>query len=103
MPFSTTEVQQLAEVYFQLKGSIRPLSGEVDLNFLLETEKGERFCFKIAHPQTAVADLEFQNAMMEHLQAAGLGWKSRFPWKVKEAKKSSPINSLAAKYATSAP
>lgn len=87
MPFSTTEVQQLAEVYFQLKGSIRPLSGEVDLNFLLETEKGERFCFKIAHPQTAVADLEFQNAMMEHLQAAGLGLEIPVPLEGKGGEK----------------
>ena len=79
MSFSTSEVQQLAAQYFQIQGTVRPLSGEVDLNYLIETDQGQRYCFKIAHSQTSVAELDFQNAMMEHLQAAKLGLEIPLP------------------------
>ena len=69
---SITEVQELASHYFQLQGQIKQLSGEIDLNYLIESSTGEKFYFKIAHAQSIVPELEFQNAMMEHLQAAGL-------------------------------
>ena len=79
MSLSTTEVQQLVAQYFHIQGTARPLSGEVDLNYLIETDQGQRYCFKIAHSQTSVAELDFQNAMMEHLQAAKLALEIPVP------------------------
>jgi len=78
---SITEAQKLASHYFQLQGQIKQLSGEIDLNYLIENSAGEKFCFKIAHALTNVPELEFQNAMMEHLQAAGLGLEIPVPLK----------------------
>lgn len=80
MSISIAEAQALAWQYFQLKGPIKALSGEIDLNFLIENETdGHKYCFKIAHAETQVPELEFQNAMMEHLQAAGLGLQIPVP------------------------
>ncbi len=76
---SITEVQELAFHYFQLQGQIKQLSGEIDLNYLIESADGKRYCFKVAHAQSNVPELEFQNAMMEHLQAAGLGLEIPVP------------------------
>lgn len=80
MPITLTDAQMLAAKYFQLQGPVKALSGEVDLNFLIENQRdGQKYCFKIAHAQTQVSELEFQNAMMEHLQAAGLGLQIPVP------------------------
>lgn len=80
MSITLTQAQTLATQYFQLQGPIKALSGEVDLNFLIENQSdGQKYCFKIAHAETQVSELEFQNAMMEHLQAAGLGLQIPVP------------------------
>ena len=81
MFISINEAQELAFQYFQLQGQIKQLSGEIDLNFLIESNAGEKICFKIAHAQSNVPELEFQNAMMQHLQAAGLGLEIPVPLK----------------------
>lgn len=73
MFFTTKEVQELALNYFGLIGTIQKLNGEIDLNYLIESKNGQKYCFKIANAQTELPDLEFQNAMMDHLKAAGLG------------------------------
>ena len=78
---SITEAQELASLYFHLQGQIKQLSGEIDLNYLIECNAGEKFCFKIAHADSNVPELEFQNAMMEHLQGAGLGLEIPVPLK----------------------
>ncbi|MFN0213661.1 MAG: aminotransferase class III-fold pyridoxal phosphate-dependent enzyme [Saprospiraceae bacterium] len=73
MSFSTEHIPALALQYFKLSATATPLTGEIDLNFLLVTLSGEKFNLKIAHPETRRAYLEFQNALMQRLGNAGLG------------------------------
>ncbi len=56
-----------------LSATATPLAGEIDLNFQLETPTGQKFNLKIAHPDTRREYLEFQNALMQRLNDAGLG------------------------------
>ncbi len=73
MSFSLTEAAELALHHYQLQATAKHLPGEIDLNFLLQTPDGQKFTLKIAHPDTLFGYLEFQNALMQRLSAAGLG------------------------------
>ncbi len=73
MTFSTAQITQLAKQHYGLDATASPLPGEIDLNFRLETAIGEVFTLKIANPNERRENLEFQNAMMLQLTAAGLG------------------------------
>lgn len=73
MIFNTEQVRALASRHFNLDVSVQPLPGEVDLNFKAQTPDGRTFTLKIAHPDTPRQELEFQNALMQRLHAAGLG------------------------------
>jgi 4-aminobutyrate aminotransferase-like enzyme/Ser/Thr protein kinase RdoA (MazF antagonist) len=65
--FSLDEATQFAKQIFNLKCTARPLPSERDQNFLLESEKGERFVLKIANATEERAMLEAQNQVMEHV------------------------------------
>ena len=67
------KIAALAAEHFKLAVSVKPLPGEIDLNFLVETTAGEKFNLKIANPGEQREILEFQNAMMQRLRQAGLG------------------------------
>lgn len=71
--FNTEIVRSLAREHFHLEVSVKPLPGEIDLNFFVQTPAGEAFVLKIAHPQEQYANLEFQHAMIRRLASAGLG------------------------------
>ncbi len=73
MNFTIAQIQQLAAEHFAILATAKPLSGEIDLNFLLQTPEGQKFTLKIAHPGTQASYLEFQNALLNTLAAAGLG------------------------------
>jgi 4-aminobutyrate aminotransferase-like enzyme/Ser/Thr protein kinase RdoA (MazF antagonist) len=73
MTFSTAQITQLAKLHYGLDVDISPLPGEIDLNFRLETRAGKLFNLKIANQHERFENLEFQNAMMRQLAAAGLG------------------------------
>ena len=75
MPFTTTQIQQLASEHFGLEVGVKPLPGEIDLNFAVTTPEGQQYNLKIANPATELAYLEFQNALMQRLSGAGLGLK----------------------------
>ena len=55
------------KVNYSLSGTLKPLVGELDLNFRFHTSKGEDFILKIAHFGENLEHLEMQNAMMFHL------------------------------------
>lgn len=73
MNFTTTQIAALAAEHYQLDVSVSSLPGEIDLNFLIINKEGKKFTLKIAHPDTHREYLEFQNALMQRLHAAGLG------------------------------
>lgn len=73
MVYDLTTISSIAASHFNLDVTAKPLPGEIDLNFLLQTPDGQKFTLKIAHPETQRGYLEFQNALMQRLSAAGLG------------------------------
>ncbi len=72
MLFSSDQISALADQYYQLKVTVKPLPGEIDLNFQVKTDNGQTFTLKIANPQELQHSLDFQNAMIQHLVASGL-------------------------------
>lgn len=47
--------------------AIEPLAGEVDLNYRLETAKGEWYTLKISAPNTELASIRFQTDLLNYL------------------------------------
>lgn len=66
--FTDAAISQLAAEHFQLSISeVKPLAGEVDLNFRLTAEDGERYTLKISRPGADRKAIEFERAIMMHL------------------------------------
>jgi len=65
--FSEKQAASIATELFDLSGSIRELTSERDQNFLL-TAQHDQFVLKIAAQGEQRETLEFQNAVMNHLQ-----------------------------------
>jgi hypothetical protein len=51
---------------------IEALPGEIDLNFKLTRQDGACFVLKIAHPDTPLESLDFQNKLLQHLEKQAL-------------------------------
>lgn len=72
MIFTSEQIASLAREHYGLEVTVKPLPGEIDLNFLVKTSSGAAYTLKIANPAERLENLEFQQAMMEYLVAAGL-------------------------------
>lgn len=55
--------------HYGLDGTLTPLPGERDRNFLLEVDSGVRYVVKVSSPDEPQAILEFENRMIERLTA----------------------------------
>ena len=71
------EAQQIARQLYDLKVSASPLPSERDQNFLLQTERDERFVLKIANAAEAHDFLDLQNQLIRFLSARKV--KLEFP------------------------
>ncbi|MDA8569085.1 phosphotransferase, partial [Flavobacteriaceae bacterium] len=54
--------------YFNLKGTLSPLAGELDLNYKLDTNQGGSFIVKISRDRETIASIPFQEALVLHLK-----------------------------------
>src|SRR3989440_3101387 len=63
------EAPQIAKQLYDLKASASPLPSERDQNFLLQTERGERFVLKIANAGEDYDFLDLQNRLIRFLSA----------------------------------
>jgi len=63
------EVEALAAVraHYALEGTLSPLAGERDRNFLLQTAQGERYVVKATSPDEPQGILDFETRMMARL------------------------------------
>ena len=61
--------------YYGLDVSVKPLPGEIDLNFQVKTAAGAAYNLKIANPKETRANLEFQHDLIRHLSTSGLGFE----------------------------
>ncbi|MFK8163567.1 MAG: aminotransferase class III-fold pyridoxal phosphate-dependent enzyme, partial [Lewinella sp.] len=72
-PFTDAAIRQLAAEHFQLAiAEIKPLAGEVDLNFRLIAEDGKQFTLKISRPGADPKAIDFERAIMVHLSGKNL-------------------------------
>jgi len=62
----------IAAEHFGVVASVRVLPGEFDKNFALTTTEGQGFILKFSHPQSTDIQLDFENAMMQHLAASSV-------------------------------
>src|SRR5213079_3601015 len=63
------EALQIAKQLYDLKASASPLPSERDQNFLLQTERGERFVLKIANAGEDYDFLDLQNQLIRFFSA----------------------------------
>ncbi len=72
MPQRHTEeqAQALAASHFDLHTQAKKLPGELDHNFLLTNAAGDKYILKIARPGEKREALDFQNAILQHLEKA---------------------------------
>lgn len=61
------EAKRILATIFELTGDIRPLPGEIDVNFLV-TSPQRKYVLKIAHSDRALDNLQLQNDILLYLQ-----------------------------------
>lgn len=68
-PVSLEQAQHLLAEHYEVQGTLKPLSGERDANFLLTCEKtGSLFLFKISHPIEPQTVTNFQTVALRFLE-----------------------------------
>ena len=60
------EAGLLLQEFYNKSGKVSALQGEVDENYLVTTDEGQQFVFKVCST-TPLAEIEFQNEMLHHL------------------------------------
>ena len=73
-------IKTLAEAHFGLTvSSVKPLMGEVDLNYRLNTAVGTTFTLKISRPEQDEPAIRFQYALLAHLAKKDLPFATPRP------------------------
>ena len=57
---------RILEQHYGIKGELKRLHGEVDENYYVHTKEGD-FTFKISVPDAAIDEVEFQTAVLKHV------------------------------------
>jgi 4-aminobutyrate aminotransferase-like enzyme/Ser/Thr protein kinase RdoA (MazF antagonist) len=70
---TTDTARDIAKTWFGYTATVTALPGEIDLNFFLETSSGEKLILKIAHAGEQRANLELQNAVINHISGNDQG------------------------------
>jgi 4-aminobutyrate aminotransferase-like enzyme/Ser/Thr protein kinase RdoA (MazF antagonist) len=65
--FTAEEAQKIAESRFGVKGTVKELPSERDLNFYIRTDFGDEYVLKIAAKSEGREILDMQNRAMQHL------------------------------------
>lgn len=72
MTVTFKELKALLNHHYGLKGDLKQLYGDVDLNFHLRSDQGEQYVVKLKKDLSQKKSLLFQNQMAEHLVKEGL-------------------------------
>ena len=75
---SAKEVIDILQNNYGLKCKVKLLVSDIGQNFLVNSDNGERFIFKISNPSETYPVLEAQNQVLEFLQKANLDFKLGF-------------------------
>lgn len=69
IPFTLQEAEEICLQYYGLAAKAFPLTGELDLNFKMETANQACFILKINRPNTSAHYLDFQEKLLLHVKA----------------------------------
>lgn len=64
----SNEISSHLAQHFSLQGTLSPLAGELDLNYKLDTDQGDRFIVKVSRDPETIASIPFQEALLLHLK-----------------------------------
>jgi 4-aminobutyrate aminotransferase-like enzyme/Ser/Thr protein kinase RdoA (MazF antagonist) len=70
MLFTSEQIKALVATFYHKNVTLTPLPGEIDLNYLVVTDAGEKYTLKIANAQESLDNLSFQNELIATLAAA---------------------------------
>ena len=62
------KVKQFVKSHYGIRGEIRTLPGEIDLNFKVTTSDNLHFVFKISPPGVDLNHLDFQYKILQYLK-----------------------------------
>ncbi len=68
------DVLEGVRAHYGLDGSLSPLPGDRDRNFLLSTDEGHRYVVKVSSPDESDEILEIEADLMEHLDRSTDGF-----------------------------
>ena len=68
-------ISDLVMKHYNLGGTYTKLPGEEDFNFLLKTDEGLKYTVKLSRQKSDLGSIEFQAAIMKHLQKTALPFK----------------------------
>ncbi|MFX0108963.1 MAG: phosphotransferase, partial [Candidatus Hodarchaeota archaeon] len=74
--FTEAEARKIAESKFGVRGSVKVLPSERDLNFRIQTELGDEYVLKIAATSEKLEILDLQNRAMQHLVDKAVSFKT---------------------------
>jgi 4-aminobutyrate aminotransferase-like enzyme/Ser/Thr protein kinase RdoA (MazF antagonist) len=63
----SSALEQIVKQYFGLEVSATALPGELDFNFFLVAQSGEKLILKVANAEEKLENLQLQNAVINHL------------------------------------
>ena len=64
------DAESIASEYWNLQSRAEPLAGEVDRNFLLVADSGDRWVLKISRENTDRVELDYQIKVLRFLEAS---------------------------------
>mgnify|MGYP000143732849 CR=1 FL=1 len=70
--FTSSDLTNLVQTHFGIEGNLSLLPGELDINAILTSSTGAKYMLKIAHQDADQANIEMQNALMQHLEGKAL-------------------------------
>ncbi len=73
MRFSDDVIRNFLKQHYQIDARVSNLPGELDLNYFVEATHGHAYILKIANRNEQRANLELQNAVIDHLSNQSLG------------------------------
>ena len=78
--YSPELIHQLATDHFGVvPAEVKPLAGEVDLNYRITDTEGHRYTLKISAPGADRSAIDFEAAIMQHLAAKELPFQTPIP------------------------
>jgi hydroxylysine kinase len=85
LPLALTDVAALVHQHYGLRGKVKQLSGEVDLNFRFEASDQVPLVIKLSRPDESADVLDFQIAVLHHLAGSDVAVPAVWPMRNRQS------------------